>query len=137
MNSITIRLSRLAVITAASALAAACVFVMPIPGKTDGDATKKDAPKETSAELCNIEGTQTQDLSDGTTKAFITQSCAETVVTIENKHDKHSKRCRVSSGTKVSELYVRPGESRKYVQSGPVKNDSVKVSCVNDWNRPK
>ena len=125
-------ITRLGLIAAASSLAAACVAVVPTPNNNQ--------PAEnsgTSATLCNIEGKQVQDLSDGTTKATITQSCEETVVLIQNLHDKHPKRCRVSTGKNITELYIMPGESRTLTQTGPVERDAVQLGCVNDWNRTK
>lgn len=136
MNSLTTKFSRLALITIASALAAACVAVVPTPGKTEGDSSQ-NIPASTNAKLCNIEGQQVQDLSDGTTKATITQSCQETVVFIENLHEKHPKRCRVLTGGQVTELYIMPGDSRKLTQTGALERATVQVGCVNDWNRTK
>ena len=123
--------TRIGSIAVASSLAVACVAVVPTPG------SKSNNNGNTSATLCNIEGQQQQDLSDGTTKANVTQSCEQTVIYIENQHKEHPKRCRVSVGGQVSELYIIPGESRTLTQTGPVARNAVQVGCVNDWNRPK
>lgn len=128
------QIGRLAFIAMASTLAVACVGFVPFPGKTPEKSENTSAP---AATLCNIEGKQVQDLSDGTTKATITQSCEETVVLIQNLHDKHPKRCRVSTGKNITELYIMPGESRTLTQTGPVERDAVQLGCVNDWNRTK
>lgn len=133
MIEIASKFSRLTLITIASVLATACVAIVPTPNKTEGDGSQNIPP----ATLCNIEGKQVQDLSDGTTKATITQSCEETVVLIQNLHDKHPKRCRVSTGKNITELYIMPGESRTLTQTGPVERDAVQLGCVNDWNRTK
>ena len=125
-------ITRLGLIAAASSLAAACVAVAPLPNN--------NPPAEnssTSATMCNIEGKQEQDLSDGTTKAKVTQSCEETVIYIENQHKEHPKRCRVLVGAQMTELYIMPGENRTLTQTGPVARNTVQVGCVNDWNRPK
>ena len=123
---------RLGPIAAASSLAAACVAVVPTPNNNQ--------PAEnsgTSATLCNIEGKQEQDLSDGTTKAKVTQSCEETVIYVENQHKEHPKRCRVLVGAQLTELYIMPGENRTLTQTGPVARNTVQVGCINDWNRTK
>ena len=125
-------ITRLGLIAVASSLAAACVAVAPLPNN--------DQPAEnssTSATMCNIEGKQQQDLSDGTTKAKVTQSCEETVIYIENQHKEHPKRCRVLVGAQLTELYIMPGENRTLTQTGPVTRNTVQVGCINDWNRPK
>jgi hypothetical protein len=125
-------ITRLGLIAVASSLAAACVAVAPLPNS--------DQPAEnssTSATMCNIEGKQQQDLSDGTTKANVTQSCEETVIYIENQHKEHPKRCRVLVGAQLTELYILPGENRTLTQTGPVARNTVQVGCINDWNRPK
>lgn len=125
-------ITRLGLIAAASSLAAACVAVAPLPNN--------NPPAEnssTSATMCNIEGKQEQDLSDGTTKAKVTQSCEETVIYIENQHKEHPKRCRVLVGAQMTELYIMPGENRTLTQTGPVARNTVQVGCINDWNRPK
>ncbi|EDM85069.1 MULTISPECIES: hypothetical protein [unclassified Limnobacter] len=125
-------ITRLGLIAVASSLAAACVAVAPLPNN--------DQPAEnssTSATMCNIEGKQQQDLSDGTTKANVTQSCEETVIYIENQHKEHPKRCRVLVGAQLTELYIMPGENRTLTQTGPVTRNTVQVGCINDWNRPK
>lgn len=128
------QIGRLAFIAMASILATACVGMVPVPGNTPDGSENTSAP---AATLCNIEGKQVQDLSDGTTKATITQSCEETVVFIQNLHDKHPKRCRVLTGGQVTELYIMPGESRTVSQKGPTERSAVQVGCVNDWNRTK
>jgi hypothetical protein len=128
------QITRLAFLAASASLAAACVAIVPTPGNTADGSENKSAPPAT---LCNIEGKQVQDLSDGTTKATITQSCEETVVFIQNLHDKHPKRCRVLTGGQVTELYIMPGESRTVSQKGAVERSAVQVGCVNDWNRSK
>ena len=124
---------RFGLVALVSTLAAACVAVVPTPNQKEGNTTNST----TTASMCNIEGKQEQDLSDGTTKALVTQSCEETKVYVENQHKDHPKRCRVLVGAQVTELYVRPGESRTLTQTGPVERSSVQVSCMNDWNRPK
>lgn len=125
---------RLGLIAAASSLAAACVAVVPTPNNNEGNTAENSG---TSATLCNIEGKQEQDLSDGTTKANVTQSCEETVIYIENQHKEHPKRCRVLVGAQLTELYIMPGENRTLTQTGPVTRNTVQVGCINDWNRPK
>ena len=125
-------ITRLGLIAVASSLAAACVAVAPLPNN--------DQPAEnssTSATMCNIEGKQQQDLSDGTTKAKVTQSCEETVIYVENQHKEHPKRCRVLVGAQLTELYIMPGENRTLTQTGPVARNTVQVGCINDWNRTK
>jgi hypothetical protein len=125
-------ITRLGFIAAASSLAAACVAVAPLPNNE-----KPAENSSTSATMCNIEGKQEQDLSDGTTKAKVTQSCEETVIYIENQHKEHPKRCRVLVGAQLTELYIMPGENRTLTQTGPVARNTVQVGCINDWNRPK
>lgn len=125
-------IARLGFIAAASSLAAACVAVAPLPNNE-----KPAENSSTSATMCNIEGKQQQDLSDGTTKANVTQSCEETVIYIENQHKEHPKRCRVLVGAQMTELYIMPGENRTLTQTGPVARNTVQVGCINDWNRPK
>lgn len=125
-------ITRLGFIAAASSLAAACVAVAPLPNNE-----KPAENSSTSATMCNIEGKQQQDLSDGTTKANVTQSCEETVIYIENQHKEHPKRCRVLVGAQMTELYIMPGENRTLTQTGPVARNTVQVGCINDWNRPK
>lgn len=125
-------ITRLGLIAAASSLAAACVAVVPTPNNN-----QQAENSGTSATLCNIEGKQQQDLSDGTTKANVTQSCEETVIYVENQHKEHPKRCRVLVGAQLTELYIMPGENRTLTQTGPVASNTVQVGCINDWNRPK
>mgnify|MGYP006191280333 FL=1 len=127
-------ITRLGLIAAASSLAAACVAVVPTPNNNEGNTAENSG---TSATLCNIEGKQEQDLSDGTTKAKVTQSCEETVIYVENQHKEHPKRCRVLVGAQLTELYIMPGENRTLTQTGPVARNTVQVGCINDWNRPK
>lgn len=125
-------ITRLGLIAVASSLAAACVAVAPLPNNN-----QPAENSSTSATLCNIEGKQQQDLSDGTTKAKVTQSCEETVIYVENQHKEHPKRCRVLVGAQLTELYIMPGENRTLTQTGPVARNTVQVGCINDWNRPK
>ncbi|HEX4842258.1 MAG TPA: hypothetical protein VFV57_01185 [Limnobacter sp.] len=127
-------------VSALALLAAGCVVVAPIPGES----TQQNQPQANNAAssaapatLCNIEGKQTQDLSDGTTKATVTQSCEETVLYIENQHKEHPKRCRVAVAGQGTELYIMPGENRTLTQTGPVARSQLAVACVNDWNRTK
>jgi hypothetical protein len=124
---------RFGLIALVSALTAACVAVVPTPGQENQNAQSG----ATSASMCNIEGKQEQDLSDGSTKAMVTQSCEETVIYIENQHKDHPKRCRVLVGAQATELYIMPGESRTLTQTGPVERSNVQVGCINDWNRTK
>ena len=124
---------RFGLIALVSALTAACVAVVPTPSQENQNAQSG----ATSASICNIEGKQEQDLSDGTTKAMVTQSCEETVIYIENQHKDHPKRCRVLVGAQATELYIMPGESRTLTQTGPVERSTVQVGCINDWNRTK
>lgn len=126
------RITQLGLIAAASSLVAACVAVVPTPNNN-----QPAQNSSTSATMCNIEGKQQQDLSDGTTKANVTQSCEETVIYIENQHNMHPKRCRVLVGAQMTELYIMPGENRTLTQTGPVARNTVQVGCINDWNRPK
>ncbi|WP_334118260.1 hypothetical protein [Limnobacter sp.] len=126
--------TRISLATIISALAAGCVAVVPAPGN---DQASNSANSNTSASLCNIEGKQEQNLSDGTTKASVTQSCEETAIYIENKHAKHPKRCRVLTGTQATELYIMPGENRTLTQTGPVERSKIQLACINDWNRTK
>lgn len=126
-------ITRLGFIALASSLAAACVAVAPMPGQNNANSQGST----TSASMCNIEGKQEQDLSDGTTKAKVSQSCEETVIYIENQHKEHPKRCRVLIGAQATELYIMPGENRTLTQTGPVKRNTVQVGCMNDWNRTK
>ncbi len=125
-------ITRLGLIAAASSLTAACVAVVPTPNNN-----QPAENSSTSATMCNIEGKQQQDLSDGTTKAKVTQSCEETVIYVENQHKEHPKRCRVLVGAQLTELYIMPGENRSLTQTGPVARNTVQVGCVNDWNRTK
>ncbi len=127
-------ITRLGLIAAASSLAAACVAVVPTPNNNEGNTAENSG---TSATLCNIEGKQEQDLSDGTTNAKVTQSCEETVIYVENQHKEHPKRCRVLVGAQLTELYIMPGENRTLTQTGPVARNTVQVGCINDWNRTK
>jgi hypothetical protein len=127
-------ITRLGLIAAASSLAAACVAVVPTSNNNEGNTAENSG---TSATLCNIEGKQEQDLSDGTTKAKVTQSCEETVIYVENQHKEHPKRCRVLVGAQLTELYIMPGENRTLTQTGPVARNTVQVGCINDWNRTK
>ena len=127
-------ITRLGLIAAASSLAAACVAVVPTPNNNEGNTAENSG---TSATLCNIEGKQEQDLSDGTTKAKVTQSCEDTVIYVENQHKEHPKRCRVLVGAQLTELYIMPGENRTLTQTGPVARNTVQVGCINDWNRTK
>ena len=127
-------ITRLGLIAAASSLAAACVAVVPTPNNNEGNTAENSG---TSATLCNIEGKQEQDLSDGTTKAKVTQSCEETVIYVENQHKEHPKRCRVLVGAQLTELYIMPGENRTLTQTGPVARNTEQVGCINDWNRTK
>lgn len=127
-------ITRLGLIAAASSLAAACVAVVPTPNNNEGNTAENSG---TSATLCNIEGKQEQDLSDGTTKAKVTQSCEETVIYVENQHKEHPKRCRVLVGAQLTEPYIMPGENRTLTQTGPVARNTVQVGCINDWNRTK
>ena len=127
-------LARLGFVAAVSSLAAACVVVAPGPGDK---ANENPQSGTTSASMCNIEGKQEQDLTDGTTIAKVTQSCEETVIYIENAHKEHPKRCRILVGGQATELYIMPGESRTLTQTGPVEKNTVQLGCMNDWNRPK
>jgi hypothetical protein len=129
-------------IAAVSLLATACVVVAPLPANTDKQNTGRQdtgghTAAQSSASLCNIEGQQVQDLSDGSTKATITQSCQETSIFIQNNHAEHPKRCQVMIGNKSSELYLRPGESRSLTQAGPSAKSAVQVKCANDSNRTR
>lgn len=129
-------LSRCSLMAALTTMTAACVAVAPVPNNNTSDSGNAENVG-TSATLCNIEGKQQQDLSDGTTKANVTQSCEETVLFIENQHKTHPKRCRVLVGAQMTELYIMPGENRTLTQTGPVARNRVQVGCINDWNRTK
>lgn len=127
---------RMGLLAATTILATACVGFVPVPSSDDAT-SNKDAVNSTSASLCNIEGTQEQNLSEGTTKAGITQSCEETVVYIENQNPDLPKRCNVQIGEKTSELYIQPGERRSLTQTGPAMKAEVKLRCVNIHPRTK
>ncbi|WP_370263706.1 hypothetical protein [Limnobacter sp.] len=122
-----------ALMACAATLAAGCVAVAPIPA-TEG---QQSSANGSGATLCNIEGQQQQDLSDGTTKATLTQSCEQTTLSIENLHKQHPKRCKVSMAGQGTELYIMPGETRTLTQTGPVAAGQVALSCLNDWNRTR
>lgn len=111
---------------------AGCVVVAPVP-KDEATTQSQAAP----AAMCNIEGKQVQDLSDGTTQARIEQSCEETVITIKNTHPIHPKRCQVLLAQAATELYIMPGEERTLTQTGTVERSRIQLNCLNDWNRPK
>jgi len=113
----------------------ACTGILPTFDLSSAKKSK-DVPQQTVA-TCTEKDRHFQDISDGSTKATITQSCEETVVFIQNLHDKHPKRCRVLVGEQVTELYIMPGESRSLTQTGPVERSAVQVGCVNDWKRTK
>lgn len=134
MTIATIPFARLTLIAMVSSLAAACAGMVITPSNSNDKTQNHSAPP---AILCNIEGKQVQDLSDGTTKATITQSCEETVVFIENRHEKYPKRCRVLIGTQITELYIMPGASRTLTRAGTVEQDTVQIGCINDWNSTK
>lgn len=109
-----------------------CVVVAPTP--TD-QASKQ--PQAADVAMCNIEGKQVQNLSDGTTQAKVEQSCEETVVTVKNVHPQHPKRCQVLIAQAATELYIMPGEERSLTQTGIVEQSRIQLNCVNDWNRTK
>ncbi|WP_409704482.1 hypothetical protein [Limnobacter sp.] len=122
-------------------LLTACVAVAPIPadlGRNETDSTGTIPPVEPQpVTLCNIETPDVQELSNGTTKAKVTQTCDSTEVFIANEHKEHPKRCKVQIGQRVNEVYIRPGESRTLTLNAPAMAMRVGLSCVNDWNRPK
>lgn len=118
-----------------ASLTAACVAVVPAPANTNSNTNSNSAQNSTTP--CNIEGKQELDLSDGTTKTRVTQSCQETVIYIENQHKVHPKRCRVLIGTQATELYIMPGDNRTLSHTGAVAQSTVQVGCVNDWNRTR
>ncbi len=109
-----------------------CVVVAPAP-KDEAATPSQAAP----VAMCNIEGTQVQNLSDGTTQAKVEQSCEKTVVTIKNAHPQHPKRCQVLIAQAATELYIMPGEERSLTQTGVVEQSRIQLNCVNDWNRTK
>lgn len=121
------------------AASAGCVAVVPMgsndKNKTDGGSGASGTQPQAS--VCNIEGQEKQDLSNGTSKILITQSCEKTEIYIENQHPEHPKKCQVRIGAQATQLYIQPGESRTLTQQGPVEKAQIYVNCVNDWNRTK
>ncbi|WP_288106063.1 hypothetical protein [Limnobacter sp.] len=118
---------------------AGCVAVVPM-GNDDNNKTDNGSGAsgtQPQATVCNIEGQDKQDLSNGTTKVLITQSCEKTEIYIENQHPEHPKKCQVRIGAQATQLYIQPGESRTLTQQGPVEKAQIYVNCVNDWNRTK
>ena len=109
-----------------------CVVVAPTPSDNNAQESQT-AP----VAMCNIEGKQVQNLSDGTTQAKVEQSCEQTVVTIKNAHPQHPKRCQVLIAQAATELYIIPGEERTLTQTGMVERSRIQLNCVNDWNRTK
>lgn len=128
-----IKLGVVAVVVAS----AGCVAVVPM-GNNDKNKTDSSASgTQPQASVCNIEGQEKQDLSNGTSKILITQSCEKTEIYIENQHPDEPKKCKVIIGGQGTQLYIKPGESRTLTQQGPVEKAKIYVNCVNDWNRTK
>ncbi|HEX4855265.1 MAG TPA: hypothetical protein VFV28_00520 [Limnobacter sp.] len=121
----------LLLVASASLLLASCI-VVPIPSSKGSQAPGNSATPASASNLCNIEGQQVQDLSEGTTKATITQSCQETSIQIQNRHPDQAKRCKVLIGNQSNEVYIRPGESRSVSQAGPVEKATVQLKCMNE-----
>ena len=131
MIGITTPLKKMSALGAVMALTG-CVVVAPVPND-EANAQSQAAP----VAMCNIEGKQVQDLSDGTTQARVEQSCEGTVITIKNAHPIHPKRCQVLIAQAAIELYIMPGEERSLTQTGMVERSRIQLNCLNDWNRPK
>lgn len=129
-------LAHLVLIAVACSLSTACVTLSSFRGKKETENTEtKIESKEPPVKTCNIEELQKKEMSDGSTKAKLSQSCNETIVYIQNNHQQYPKRCRILVGTQLTEIYLKPGESRSLTQTGQVDINAVQLGCVNDWKR--
>lgn len=125
--------------SAAGAIAlSACVAAVPLPGEQRGDVSSASyATTNNDPTRCSGAEPVTNDLSSGTQKVIVVDSCDMVEVTITNEHQEHPKKCTVVIGDKGVELYIRVGEERVVSQGKPLGANRVVYTCRNDWNRPR
>lgn len=126
-----------ATLFSAIALLAGCAAIVAVPTNENSKPIDPVITQTDDGAKCVINGEHTQDLSDGTTKATLTQTCEQSSLFIENQHPEHAKRCKLVMAGNGAELYIRPGENRTISQNGPVPHTQIALACVNDWNRPR
>lgn len=120
-----------------STVLAACVVAVPLPGNQSAPVSTTESSDPSSASSCDSNNPVVTDMSEGTHKVTLEDSCQLAKVTIVNENTEHAKKCNVYFGSKGVELYIPVGETRIVSQNKPIKPSQVTYGCRNDWNKPK
>lgn len=78
-----------------------------------------------------------RDISEGTTKAILKESCKTLELTVSNENSEHPKKCQVQFADAMSEIYLQVGESRTLTVNDLSTRVPVFMKCRNDWNRTR
>lgn len=78
-----------------------------------------------------------RDISEGTTKAILKESCKTLELTVSNENAEHPKRCQIQFADASSEIYLKVGESRTLSVNDLNSRVPVFMKCRNDWNRTR
>lgn len=112
----------------------ACV-VIPMP-TADQFPEGTELSQRQDGSICPT-ATVERDISEGTTKAILKESCKSIELTVSNENSEHPKKCQIQFADAVSEIYLQVGESRTLSVSDLNSRVPVFMKCRNDWNRTR
>jgi hypothetical protein len=78
-----------------------------------------------------------EDISEGSTKAILKESCKSIELMVSNENAEHPKKCQIQFADAISEVYLQVGESRTLTVSDLNSRVPVFMKCRNDWNRTR
>ncbi|MDX1668425.1 MAG: hypothetical protein R3194_03315 [Limnobacter sp.] len=118
-------------------LLTACVVAVPLPGDEAAPAQPSERSSAQTNTACDPNNPVVTDMSFGTHKVTLEDSCQLAKITIVNQNKQYAKQCEVVFGNKATELYVPVGQTRVVSQAKPIEPNNVTYSCKNDWNSPR
>ncbi|MDH4396058.1 MAG: hypothetical protein QE278_10295 [Limnobacter sp.] len=125
---------RLALLGSALLGLSACV-VVPMP-TADQFPAGTDLSQRQDGSICAKSPVE-KDISEGTTKAVLKESCKSIELAITNQNTEHPKKCQIQFSDAISEVYLQVGESRTLTVSDLNSRVPVFMKCRNDWNRTR
>lgn len=112
----------------------ACV-VVPMP-TADQFPAGTDLSQRQDGSICATSPVE-KDISEGSTKAILKESCKSIELTVGNEHSEHPKKCQIQFADAVSEVYLQVGETRTLTVSDLNSRVPVFMKCRNDWNHTR
>lgn len=112
----------------------ACV-VVPMP-TADQFPQGTELSQRQDGSICPT-STVERDISEGSTKAILKESCKSIELTVSNENKEHPKKCQVQFADAMSEIYLQVGESRTLTVNDLSSRVPVFMKCRTDWNRTR